>query len=146
MTTSNEIREQAAANLVKEVDALAKATLQFHTGKIGAYPFGVARGEHLGKALQYLAACHGVTLEGPLHIDSRGEFSIVALPADGSSPKLGCGPYGEAFAAILNQHHPRQGINPGTVLPESGWCRMNHFEVERMVLAQAQAMLPACPA
>lgn len=143
MTATNNTREQATADFLKEVDALCSATLQFNTGKIAAYPFSVQRGDLLGKALQCLAASHGVTLETPLHIDSRGEFSIVALPADGSSPKLGCGPYGEAFAAILNQHRPRQGINPGVVLPESGWCRMNHFEVEKMVLNQAKVLLPA---
>lgn len=123
--------KQAVARLTETHQLFAK-------GELSSVAHGDQRETALAAALIALAATHGVTLEGPLHIDSRGEFRLVACPADGSPAKLGGGRYGAEFAAILNQHHPRCGVLPTAVLDSaSNWCYMNHFEVERMVVEQA---------
>lgn len=60
------------------------------------------------------------------------------MPEDGSDPQYGCGHFGKRFADLLNQYNPRTGLSPSaTLLPESGWCRMNHFDAERVVLVAA---------
>jgi tape measure domain-containing protein len=120
----------------QEVEALVQAHARFAAGELSSVEFKDIRESHLAIALQELASAFGVTLELPLQIDSRGEYRIVAMPKDGSSAKYGTGPFGE-FAAILNQHAPRTGISATALCPENGWCYMNHFEVEKMVLAQS---------
>ncbi len=115
------------------VSELKAAHLQFERGAMKPVPFANQRERILAAALDTLAADCGVRLQMPLQIDSRGEFSIVAVHEDGRNTTYGCGPYGAEFAALLNQHKPRTGTLPGDVLPENGWCYMNHFEVERMV-------------
>lgn len=76
------------------------------------------------EGLDFIASSHGVQLQKPLSIDSRGEISIVALPPNGDI-RLGCGQYGEFFAQLLCDHKPRTGVAPGRVmLPENGWCHL----------------------
>jgi hypothetical protein len=125
-----------STKFTQEVESLVQAHARFAAGELSSVGFKDVREAHLAPALQELAAGFGVTLELPLHIDSRGEYRIVAMPKDGSSPRYGTAPFGN-FAAVLNQHRPRTGQAPGTVCPENGWCYMNHFDVERMVLTQS---------
>ncbi len=89
----------------------------------------------LSNCLLHMAAHHGVTLQKPLYINARGEYSIVALHPDGRRPDVdGCGPYGTAFSEYLTQHNPRTGEQPGARLDaRNGWCWMHHFDVQRMV-------------
>lgn len=116
----------------------------FGAGLTSAVAHGSARAGCLAAALAELAAEHGVVLQRPLQIDSRGEFSIVAMPADGSAFACGAGPFGEVFSQLLNRHNPRTGISPGATLePKSGWCSLNHFDVERLVLAQYELQIEA---
>lgn len=113
--------------------SLLQTESDFEAGTVKSVPHSHLRGEALGKALLALAAMHGVTLQLPLHIDSRGEFSLVAMPDNGASPDYGTGHYG-AFVEILNRHSPRTGIFPTSMMsPGNGWCYMNHFDAERMV-------------
>lgn len=121
------------------VQQLISANTQFAAGEIKSVPHADLRGAALATALQELATEHGVQLQLPLQINSRGEFSINVLPDNGQSIQYGCGSYGAAFADILNRHNPRCGLQPGAILfPESGWCWLNHFDAERMVLSVAQ--------
>lgn len=93
-------------------------------------------------ALAALASEHGVHLRAPLHVDANGEFSLVALKmhADGGplNPDFyGSAPFGETFAALLNRHGPRTGSPGPNVLDASnGWCKLNHFAAERLVLEE----------
>jgi len=116
------------------VSELKAAHLQLERGAMKPVPFANQRERILAAALDTLAADFGVRLEMPLRIDSRGEFNLTALHENGLNPTWGCGSYGAEFAALLNQYNPRCGTSPGAVLlPENGWCYLNHFEVERMV-------------
>lgn len=125
--------------LKQAVARLTEVHQLFSKGELSSVAHGDQREAALAAALNALAAKHGVALEGPLHINSRGEFRLVACPLDGSPAKLGGGRYGAELAAILNPHHPRCGVLPTAVLDESAnWCYMNHFDVERMVTSQAQ--------
>lgn len=124
---------------------LALADSQFQGGKLSAVEHGDARGAALAGALQAVALEHGVELQLPLHIDSRGEVSIVAFHPDGRPSTMGSGTFGEAFAALLNGHSARTGAQPtGHFAAEEGWCRMRHLDVERLVLAYSSkvASLP----
>lgn len=117
-------------------EELIEANQQFSAGKIKSVQHSDLRAASLAKALNELAIELGVKLQMPLQINARGEFSVVACKPDGTDPRNGCGHYGEKFASLLNRHQPRTGTSgsPSTMSPESGWCNVNHFEVENMVL------------
>lgn len=89
----------------------------------------------LAAGLRQLAIIHGITFREPLQIDAAGEFSlVVALPGERGMKSDPCGEYGETFVALLNRHNPRTGIFPTKHMdPRNGWCRINHFDVERML-------------
>lgn len=128
----------AAVGALKDADEL------FAKGEIPPLKHSNSRKVALVFALIELAVEHGVTLQLPLEIDANGEFSLVAMPADGSSPDYGAGHFGKSFAELLNAYSPRTGVAPGaTMLPESGWCKMNHFKVERMILDVANNKVAA---
>jgi hypothetical protein len=134
------VARPSTTRLLQEIAALAGIHARFAALEIKSVEHADLRGPCLATALSELAAVHGVTLQLPMHIDSRGEFRIVALNPDGTSPLYGSGPFGD-FATVLNLYRPRTGIFAGaTLLPESGWCYMNHFDVERMVTEQASAL------
>lgn len=105
-------------------------------------PIDIARlrENRIARGLTKIATRHGVTLRGPLHIDANGEFSVVASNGtDKDGPNDPCGKF-KTFAAVLNMHNPRCGIAPGAVLlPESGWCRLNHFDAENLVTTRRQS-------
>lgn len=103
---------------------------------------GHVRGLWLFKSLEALALVYGTELKGPMHIDSRGEFSIQGGPGSGGLGFNTSQPLG-AFAAVLNDYRPRTGVQPGAILSEtSSWCYMNHFDVERMVVEKAAEARP----
>lgn len=119
-------------NAAKE---LLEVNARYIAGQIKPVQLGQMRGEVLAKALQALAGECGVQLQAPLHIDSRGEFNIVALPQNGMSPQYGAGQFGDRFIQLLNSYSPRTGVyGVATLLPDNGWCYMNHIDVEKMVL------------
>jgi hypothetical protein len=123
------------AEFLKSVLLLKNANRNFADGKINPQEHKHQREESLAQALHELAMMHGVKLQTPLQLDSNGEFSIVALNKSGEPVIYGAGQFGNDFVAILNKHSPRTGVSPGaTLLPSSGWCRMNHFDVENMIM------------
>ena len=130
---------------IQELDNLNR---EFSANRVSSVEHGATRERILAEALESMAADFGVRLQTPLQIDSNGEYSIVAMNKDGTNPKhYGCGPYGEDFAALLSPHGPRTGVQPANSIDAAnGWCRMNHFNVERMVrqygAAQAEDQLP----
>lgn len=82
-----------------------------------------ARERRLSRGLQALAAKHGHKINPPL-IDSNGEFLFVV---DGR--------YGQALADRLNEIPVRHGLvaSKGHVLAGGNWCRINHFDAERLL-------------
>lgn len=138
MTSKIKVARAAFFNAMR---VLALNDREFALGNRKSVPHADIRGGCLAKGLSALAQLHGVQLQKPLHIDSRGEFSIVALP-EGRDVRLGAGPYGEKFSQLLNEFQPRCGIAPPAHLqPESGWCHMNHFMVERMLYTALRHLL-----
>jgi len=138
-TTDKTTIAEHEANFRNAVDGLRKAKAKFESALLKPVPYADERALHLSAALKALAGMYGVNLQGPLHIDSNGEYSLAALKDDGSNPSIhGCAPFG-AFAEILNPHSPRTGLAACTLQAESGWCRIGHFGVESMVVAQAAA-------
>lgn len=132
---------EAASSLRAETAALVAAQAKFAAGELTSVGFSDIRKQHLAAAIHALAKCFGVSLQQPLHIDSRGDFSVVVMPKDGLPAGHGpVGPFGE-FAAVLNKYHPRTGVVPGaTLCAENGWCYLNHFSAEKMVLEQSAAL------
>lgn len=114
------------------VAALDKANAEFTAGRLRPVPHSRAREAALCEALVQMAASLGCELDQPISIDSRGELRCITK---GRGPwDAGSGRYGTEFAAWLNSANPRTGVAPGAhLLPESGWCYLNHFEAEKLV-------------
>lgn len=74
---------------------------------------------HFGKDIDFTR----IDANGELDFNIKGEFRGF------------CGEYGEELAAVISQVPRRTGIYPtdGSVLPENGWCRINHFDAERLL-------------
>ncbi len=114
---------------------------QADEGKVSPLGAGRLREGLLSKGLRILAAEAGIELREPLQINANGEYAVIAEMTDPSLRSMGAsGPYGAAFAALLRRFDTRTGqfAVKGHVLPENGWCWMNHFEVERMLTSLAQ--------
>lgn len=99
-----------------------------------------AREKALAEGLHHLATCCGKSFQGPLQINSRGEFSLVmndpGIGRDGGQALIqtDAGRYGELLASILSPHGPRTGIAPArSIHPFNGWCSMSHFDVQAML-------------
>lgn len=107
----------------------AANTAFFDKAEISAVEHGNRREAALCNGIVALAAELGVTLKPPLRIDARGEISVVAES----------GTFGVEFSELLNKHcHPRTGVAPTAIMRDwDSWCRVNHFEVERLVQAYA---------
>jgi hypothetical protein len=89
----------------------------------------------LQKGLVAIAQSHGVNLSA-VGIDANGEFRLKANPEGNTHrDREACGPF-KTFAEVLNKHNPRCGMQPPAILEaNSGWCMINHFDVERLILA-----------
>lgn len=132
---------EAATNLRAETAALVAAQEKFAAGELTSVGFSDIRKQHLAAAVYALAKCFGVSLQQPLQIDSRGDFSVVVMPKEGLPAGHGAAGHFGDFAAVLNQYQPRTGTVPGSTLcAENGWCYLNHFSAEKMVLEQSAAL------
>ncbi|KVP97045.1 hypothetical protein WJ97_14600 [Burkholderia ubonensis] len=122
-------------NEFRQAIAVLKQTNEdFKNGHTSSVAHANSREAALMAALPALARTFGVKLASMHRIDARGELHIVARDGD-KDPRLGGGRFGGPFATLLNTANPRTGIAPGAVLDsESGWCYMNHFDVEKLVL------------
>ena len=128
---------EVVSELINAVDTLKAVNEKFKAGQLSPLEHGRQRGAAIAKALVNMAADCGVKLQQPVGIDSNGEFSIVVEQVRGR--EWGNDVLGKLFAEILNQHNPRTGVAPGAImLPENCWCRMNHFEVEKMVVSYVE--------
>ena len=136
-----------SAQFKQAAEALVLANTKFAAGELTPMGHRDARESAMVKALAALAKEFDVQILEPIHVDSRGELKIVAIHPDGRPPSMGCGQFG-AFAELLSRNRARMGIAPGHISPENGWCMMNHFDVERMVLGHLhgpQAAPPPAP-
>lgn len=124
---------------IQAAEALAQANEDFKAGKLSPVGFKDLREHYLPEALYQMAQLFGLELREPLQVDANGEFMIVSV--NGRVDVAQCVPFTPAYAAILNAHKPRCGVQPGAhILPENGWCRLNHFEAEKMVLNHLASM------
>lgn len=132
---------QPSSQFLDAMDALQQTQDAFARGQVSAVLHAHERQAALGRALTALASIFGVRLQQPLYIDSNGEFSVVALKPSGEDPRFyGCGAYGTELAALLTRHKGRTGAyGPATFEASSGWCRLNHFNAERLVKEYAKS-------
>lgn len=129
----------AAQAFLVAVAALDKANAEFAAGRLKSVPHSREREKSLIEALVQMAASLGCALEHPISIDSRGELRVITKGK--GFHDAGSGPYGEAFVGWLNTANPRTGVAPGAHLfAESGWCNVNHFEVEKLVQRYAASI------
>ena len=104
--------------------------------KKSSFEHGREREELIGQAIVAIGKECGIELENPLHMNSKGEYNLIVLkPGQNEMNKTGCGPFGEKFAALLNEFPFRNGIlaTSGYVQAESGWGWINHFDAEKLV-------------
>jgi len=108
-------------------------TLRLVSGKLLELPGNdmtpVARGDAreklLALGLSEIICFYGKEVDKKiLGIDARGEMPCVVK-----------GKYGDDMAAFISRFPRRTGISPcdGRVLPCNNWCRLNHFDVEKMI-------------
>lgn len=116
------------------IAVLKQTNEDFRNGHTTSVAHARTREAALRAALTALARHHGVLLAYVRGIDGNGEFRIAAVTKKGDNPAHGCAPFGPAFTALLNTAKPRTGIIPCALSPDNGWCYLNHFEVERLVL------------
>jgi hypothetical protein len=115
--------------------ALVEASAEFQAGNTLSVRFSSTREAALVTALNALADEHGFKLEAPLQLDSRGEFRLVAMRPQESPGWPSTSSFGAKFVERLNRHNPRTGAQAGAILcAENGWCFLNHFDAERLVL------------
>jgi hypothetical protein len=121
------------------IAVLKQTTEDFSKGHTTAVAHGHARGAAICAAVIAMARSFGVKLNPLGGIDACGELSITAAKAvpDGMA---GCGRFGGPFAELLNAANARTGSSPPAHLhSESGWCMLNHFDAEKMVLRYANS-------
>lgn len=107
----------------------------FKEGSMTSVAYSLMRSRALLDALRGVVFMHGVELEEPLQIDSNGEVSLIAKNPNGPASIYGSGHFGKDLADLITEYRPRTGQAYGANLsPENGWCKMNHFDVERMVV------------
>lgn len=128
--------------VIASLDVLEKAR---QNAEISGFAAGMEREKLLISGLNALAAACGVMLRNPMRIDANGEISIVAKRPDDTLDVNACAEYGAKFAAMLSPFSPRTGtVAMSRVDPRNGWCRMNHFDVERMLRAALLDATNAC--
>lgn len=108
-------------------------TTAFKQGKQSSFEHAHARETALIAAITALAVEFGVSLLPMYRIDGNGELHIVARDGD-KDPRLGCGKFGEQFVTLLNTANPRTGTVPRALSSDDGWCYVNHFGIEGIVL------------
>jgi hypothetical protein len=121
------------------VAVLRQTNEDFKAGQTTAVAHGHARGAAICAAVVAMARSFGVKLKAIGGIDARGELNITAAKAveDGTA---GSGRFGGPFAELLNASNVRTGVAPPAHLDsESGWCIINHFDAESMVLRYAES-------
>jgi hypothetical protein len=113
--------------LAEAIFFLKKTNEDFAAGKLTSVQHAAARQAALIKGVTALAHGMGVALDPVWQIDAQGEIRIAARD----------GGFGTEFSTALNQHcEPRIGVFPGAIMSEtSTWCYINHFDIERLVLA-----------
>lgn len=132
------------AKFLNFVDSLGQANhFFFQKREISPLAHKDLREAALGQGLAALARCFNVKLVEPLHVDSRGEFMIaVDQKTEGVwivNSANGNRVFGQEFTDLLNGFSPRTGMIPSAILdPVNSWCYMNHFSVEKMLVAAAE--------
>jgi hypothetical protein len=102
-------------------------------------PFADAREKAIVEGLHGLAEEYGRKI-GFTHINSLGELDFNIEP---SKPGLHDGTYGDELAEWLSQVETRTGITASkrNILPQNNWCRIKHFEAEKLLNLVADRML-----
>lgn len=125
--------QQALSPLVEKLKALSA---QYAQGTLKPVPFGDARIAVLQESLQALAAVFKFPARIQYH--ANGEFAFSGDQGGGRDSV--CQAFGEPLAAVLSQYETRTGVIPSQgVLPQNGWLRISHHEVERLLMEQSTA-------
>lgn len=121
------------ASFVIAMEALAAAEQSFELGHVKSLPHARERERLLLDGIVALAGMHGFIMERPTSIDGRGEVAIFGARIN----QIERHGYGPAFAELLSTIPHRCGTQPtmGTVLPESNWCWVNHFDLAALLAA-----------
>jgi hypothetical protein len=128
--------------LIGHAERLREIEAERVSGKLKAVPAGMAREKELCEAVATVAKYCGVILK-PIHaIDANGELPIVSQGVHISD--LVGAPFSKEFCAALTAHtKPRQACRSAVAVMDpdhSNWCRINHFDCERLVYAVADTV------
>lgn len=114
---------------------LAALHARFKAGETSSFDHARERETILASGLRALATRCGITLKEPLQIDSNGEFFVSVVSPHAGHPSA-CGHFGVEFAAAISHVPRRYGIQSTDVPaePSNGWTRINHFDVEKLIV------------
>jgi hypothetical protein len=137
--------EKAAAGLklIGYVDQLREIEASRLSGKLKPVQAGSLREKVLCDGIILVANYFGVMLKPIIAIDANGELPIVSQGLQAFD--LVGAPFSKDFCDTITKYtKPRCGM-PGTVAvmnPEhSNWCRINHFDAERMLFGVVETMV-----
>lgn len=125
-------------DLSAAAEKLGSLGRQYKALELTSVQYGRERDAAIAAGLTAVAAHYGVMLRQGLHIDSRGDYMLVAVRAEQPAPAPTYG----AFSDVLNKYNPRTGVTGYTnqLDPSNSWCYLNHFDAERLILDQAKLL------
>ena len=124
-------------SFINAVAQLLEVKNMWLRGELKPWPYAQERERLLNLSLAALAEDLGSRLKPIGRINVNGEVLISAAPEEEYAKYRDyCGKFGETFAKLLNSCTPRCGIAPGAIMhADSGWCYINHFLAEKMVMS-----------
>lgn len=118
-------------------ESIAKLELAHEAWMTEGFVGTVKRERAIGESLLLLGRCFGIDLDPYLCVNSLGEISLNVEPESPAEKRINAvGEYGKNFALFLSQYSTRTGVSmtKGHVHPENGWCWINHFQAEKMLM------------
>ena len=122
----------------------AASTLGHPDRTLSPLDAGRARETALVDGLVGLAEEFGKEI-GFTRIDADGEMAFHIAARHGLTPDGERAEYGPGLAEMLSMVPRRTGIHPTETqaCPENAWCRINHFDAERLILMAAAKLADA---
>lgn len=132
------LAEEIESKVPGIVDEINNTHTALASGALKSVPASDKRISLLTEGLHALAADHDLEIAWTT-CDANGEFNFnIKGSSDGTGK-----PYGEKLAALLSKIYTRTGINPskGHVIAQNNWCRINHFEAEKLLNIYVEELL-----
>lgn len=141
LETAMQAFEETQREIVRLSDEMIRIENAQKSGDLLPVHASDQRETALIKGVMAVARYFGVSLKPICAIDSRGELSLATVS---ENPMHRAGdPFSDSFCDVLNRHAvTRCSVNQRAMMDpaHSNWCKINHFDAERMVHAVADSI------